>query len=47
VSAALGQLRVFHDEDGVGAHDRRQMVRDDDRRRVLHQSVQRFEDGLL
>jgi hypothetical protein len=47
VGAMLHELMVFHHENRVGVEDGSQVVRDDDRRLVLHQTLERFHDRAL
>src|ERR1700730_8317811 len=43
VGSPFFQLIVFHDKNNVGAEDRREVVGDNDRRFVFHQTVKGFE----
>lgn len=47
VGAVLSQLSVFNDKNSVGVENRGQVVRDDDRCLVLHQTLEGFEYGLF
>src|SRR5690606_2376398 len=45
--ADRGDAATFHDDDPVGLADGREAVRDDDRRAVLHQPLERLLHGAL